>query len=52
MEKDSKDRNRLTKPIGPVMVEWDFDLDDQWYETTSIGSGEWECKPGEKVSFE
>jgi len=36
------------KSIGPVEVEWDSDLDDEWQETTSVKFGDHEYEPGDR----
>ena len=48
MQPDPRDKTGAPMSIGPVKIEWSWDLDDQWDETKSIKLGDWEYKPGEE----
>ena len=37
--------------IGPVKIEWNWDMDDQWIETTSITLGDKKYEPGDEGRY-
>ena len=47
IDTDTTQPGDYPKTIGPVEVEWNTDLDEEWQETTSIKFGDHEFKPGE-----
>ena len=40
MKVDNGESTGRPRPIGPVKIEWNLDLDNRWIELKSVGSGE------------
>ena len=51
METDPSEETAKAKTTGSVKIEWNWDLDDEWLEIKSIGSGDQKSVLGEEGRF-